>query len=623
VSTAISQEAPKHNTGHRWAWLYPAALVAAVAAIVAYRKTGSWDFFWHLQTGRVAFLEWTTLPVDIFSYSYEGQPWLYKDLVADVLLWGTFTSLGFVGVALLKAAAVTTAALGVRAARSKPIALMSPWIAAALYIAAIQNRLVERPLLFSLALLPLVLGLVERVRRRLGEPSWLESARAWLPLVLVQWAWVCLHREAIAGLALLLAFGLYVVLWWLFGLRIPRLRMSSNAPSKQSVLVMLTALLVALLMSVVNPSGLAFFRSTAAVAQDDVFLTSVSDFSALTFSQAIEYFPVTLSLCSIAGLWVIVSSVRRVCGARRFASVTVFDISIFATISTFSMQSVRWFPYLSAVSALIILRLLEEIEERLISTSTKLRLTTLRLVSIIAVVCLVATTNTHEPGLGEQRERYPEGALAFAQDHQLGERVVNSFVFGGYVIWQGWPRFRPLVDGRNDTVYDTAFVSHCVSAQHDQGRFESLLERYNADWVLASNEPGREHYTFLARHPDWWLVYWSEAALVYVRRESYPELEELRFRFIQPDNLVQSLGTAVRMTRGNREQLQTIYGELLRMGSSSPHSIRLNVLMALFFNSMSPEHQEDLDVVLSFLRETAPDHPAVLEVFRRLGREIH
>ncbi len=210
----MGQEKEKKERIRSSSWLWTASLMVGAAALVAYRQVGSWDFFWHLQVGKVAVAEGTTLPVDIFSFSAEGDPWIYKDLIADVFLWGAFAALGYLGIALIKAFAVVIAAAGFRLCKVAAQAPMSAWVAAVLYIAAIQNRLVERPLLFSLALFPLLLGCVERLSANLTETDWKLLARRCIPVVIVQWIWACLHRAAVTGIALLVAFALYAVIRW-------------------------------------------------------------------------------------------------------------------------------------------------------------------------------------------------------------------------------------------------------------------------------------------------------------------------------------------------------------------------------------------------------------------------
>src|SRR5512137_1283364 len=89
-----------------------AAMFAALALVAGVSQTRDPDVFWHLQVGRVALSQLTTIPADVFSYSQAGAPWAHKDLVADVLLYAGFAQLGYVWLLVLKVLAVAGLAFG-------------------------------------------------------------------------------------------------------------------------------------------------------------------------------------------------------------------------------------------------------------------------------------------------------------------------------------------------------------------------------------------------------------------------------------------------------------------------------------------------------------------------------
>jgi hypothetical protein len=122
------------------------------------------------------------------------------------------------------------------------------------------------------------------------------------------------------------------------------------------------------------------------------------------------------------------------------------------------------------------------------------------------------------------------------------------------------------MDGRLDALYPPPFALEVVRAAHEPAVFRAMRarERDPADWVLASNRPGQTAYTFLARDPDWMLVYLSEPAAIYVRRAAYPELEPLAFHGIDPAD---PLGSIVRVLPPDLPGLEA---EVLRVARESP-----------------------------------------------------
>jgi hypothetical protein len=77
------------------------------------------------------------------------------------------------------------------------------------------------------------------------------------------------------------------------------------------------------------------------------------------------------------------------------------------------------------------------------------------------------------------------------------------------------------------------------------------------------------------------MVYWSDTAAVYVRRDAHPELEALRYRFVDPYDPVRSVLGALR-TAASPETTAAIGREVHRMLVASPASPRALIAQALY-----------------------------------------
>ncbi|RVA45869.1 hypothetical protein EN933_21975, partial [Mesorhizobium sp. M7A.F.Ca.US.001.01.1.1] len=82
------------------------------------------------------------------------------------------------------------------------------------------------------------------------------------------------------------------------------------------------------------------------------------------------------------------------------------------------------------------------------------------------------------------------GALAFAQSHHLSGNVLNSYNFGGTLIFHG---FKTYIDGRTDQL----FLGGFTKSDNDTGRgdgkplLEARLKKYAIDWALLSADDSR------------------------------------------------------------------------------------------------------------------------------------
>jgi hypothetical protein len=255
-------------------------------------------------------------------------------------------------------------------------------------------------------------------------------------------------------------------------------------------------------------------------------------------------------------------------------------------------------PYLVLSAAFALALLVDELTPRLRAARAWAALAT------AGVLVLALAARRGAPfSLGPDERIVPVAAVDFAKAHRLDGPVLDSFEFGGYLIFRGVP---VLVDGRLDTLYPPAFVATCIQAE----RKPALLSRLPLDavgWALGSNGDERWTHRYLYRDPAWAEIFWSEAASVYVRRDRHPELLPLAFTTIDPAAPELSAAEAVRSRDPAR--LAAAHAELGRMIAASPTSVRANAALAIYFHLLG--RTADRDTVMRALRAMAPDHPAV------------
>lgn len=610
-------------------------LVLPLALLSGAQRSGSWDMYFHLATGREVLRQHSRLPVDPFSFTAAGQPWIYKDLVADVLLYLGFSTLGFWAFFLLKVLCALGIARGLwlalpgvpappptvltedpsqSARRPAPRAL--PWLCATgLLLAALQYRFVERPLLFSLTLFPLFLGLLQRTHERLLAPPC--TARALIaaaaPPVLLVWLWLQLHREAVVGVALLLAYAAYAALAVLVRGRLPRLLATLPRCSAAAAAGMAGAVL---LLCPLNPGGLTTFTSTLAVGQSEFYRQYIMDWRALPPLHLVREFPVASALTVLAALQLIVL-LRRAPRPEQPPRPDLWHLGLLLLFLGLTLQSSRYLPYLASASALITVRVLPLLLQRTLLPPIRLRGALLVLVALGAAA-LERGASPHKLGVGPVPDHFPESAIRFALHNGLHQRVVNDVALGGYVHWAGWPQLQVSIDGRMDTVYTPEQLRRHIGAQQSERLFAALRQEDGADWVLAENEYGLESFSFLAHDPAWALIYWSEPAAIFVRRDAYPQLQGMAFRYLDSSAPFASVERAALLARQDPARLPQIEAELLRLLDGSPRGVLSRSLLVVFYHYVGPERAAQRNQLYGELLREHPDHRAVLDLPRHL-----
>jgi hypothetical protein len=471
-----------------------------------------------------------------------------------------------------------------------------------------------RPRLFTLALFPLALVLLEQARAAAQRRAGSRELAIWFgaAAVLVV-SWLQLHRGGLAIAPLLVGLLLYLATARLLARWSAARLFFGPAPDRRGLLAAALLALAPLVAALLHPAGKTLLSSARGVMNTEIYRQHVSEFQPISLHEAWLHFP-ALVLLVVAALVSAAVALRRLGRGDASFSGIAWPAAVLLLFLAQAPGSVRWLPYLAAAALLLLVWFAARrpLHMPLLHRSPALASAT------AMGAALIQLASPHELGLGESPQM-PAAAIAFAHKHQLGPRVHNAFHFGGYLIWAGAPAFQTIVDGRNDMVFGAKFFLDCVTAEDDPTLFRDLEQRLPSDWVLAANPGVSPAFGFLDRDPDFIPLFWSEPATVYARRGRYPALEANALRFIRPSDPVASLGAALRAAAGDPKRLAAIEDELVRMHGASPDGVQSNSLLVLFYGSLGPAAMEQRDAYWSQLRQRAPGHPAVRELGRRLN----
>jgi hypothetical protein len=109
----------------------------------------------------------------------------------------------------------------------------------------------------------------------------------------------------------------------------------------------------------------------------------------------------------------------------------------------------------------------------------------------------------------------PGSALAAAERMGLTGPVLNSEIFGGFLIFSGVPTF---IDGRIE-MYGDAFLARYVAIENgDAATLQELLDRYHIAWTFL--DPRQRAATLMSTLPGWRRVYDDPYAVIDVKASS-------------------------------------------------------------------------------------------------------
>ncbi|WP_027060950.1 hypothetical protein [Mesorhizobium loti] len=468
--------------------LLGACVVAYLLAAFAGATLQDPDSWWQVKVG-LDFLANGTFPTtDPYSYTFAGQPWIAKEWLGQVLLALAYSAGGWNGVVTLIIATVglTVFLMGwFLSAWLKPILAIALAFAAAFLIAPIYTA---RPHVFTLPIIVVWTAMLFRAAQEEKAPP------LWLLVLVVLWA--NLHATftlsfviaGFAGLDLLARTGLskpaLLAKWIAFGLLCP-------------------------LVSLMHPYGVKAILATLTVAYGNEAVPLILEWR--PFNAQEQLFQEAAMLLALFGLLV---SRLRIGWAK--ALFIVFAVHVYLAHLRFVYLPFLLIPLVAAVEVAL--------QYPSLSTTTWLAEKRDGLEKIFAgrfyVICgamavlLVGSVailgSTYQ--VAPSPKTSASGALAFARDQNLTGNVLNSYNFGGTLIFHG---IKTYIDGRTDQLFLGGFTKTDEATGHSDGKplLEAQLKKYAIGWALLTADDTR--IPFFAEL-GWKRAYADDYAVIYL-----------------------------------------------------------------------------------------------------------
>jgi hypothetical protein len=448
------------------------------------------DLFFRVEAGRQILARHGLPGVNLYSFTYPEHPdvdtsWLFEVAAAALHARGGFSAVVVAKAAVL--AATFAAAFGVCLRRGAGPASSALALAAAAFVA--RDRFVERPHLFTLAGIVLVVAVSDALARD-GEDDPRRARRLALAALGGVVLWANLHAGVFLAPALLALAAVGARLDGGAGAR-PLSALAAGAAlatlATPTGLGLVTYLRLHTILPALHPVD--EFRPASWTSDAPLLAYGIAvTVAALAISP--RRWRVLLPLAALAALGL--RSIRF--GADFALAAAPVLAQALTRLSPLPAQPgegrVRGVPAFAAAALLI---------------------------ALAAAPRLAAARAGRPPlALGLEESALPLDALRFVEENGLRERMYNDFEIGSYLLFEGYPRHRVFVDPRLPA-YPPEL--HALLGRLDVSRAEwdAAMRRYGVDTALVA-------YAGLNRRAAWWdpetwaLVYRAHDARVFVRR---------------------------------------------------------------------------------------------------------
>jgi len=470
-------------------------VLAGLVICVSCRPEGDPDVWWHLAAGRWM-VEHRQVPrTDPFSYSAAGAPWIAHEWATEVLLYGLYRAFGLYGLSIYRqvaaaAGAVLLYALCLRAAVHPLLA----FAAGAAFVATLAPVFNARPQVLVPVFTLLVLHVLLSHRKGRQRALW------WLvPLAVV---WVNSHGGFLLLFVVLALYGLHTAL-------VPPpggLRSSGWRVAPRRALPVAWVGLVAAVACLLNPNGLrgVMYPFTYFTGELGGATRFVNEFLSPNFSHANMSVPLLLIAGSIVFLAL----------APRAPEIFEVLVLVFCTASF-----LRWQRMIAVFGAVSLWSIAQALQSRFRwhyqpSGGRGASAMKLSLVLVALVMAAAGMPWTRPPNALIHQASYPEGAVRMAKLNGLRGRLLNTYHFGGYLIWRYYGRRVVFIDGRAD-VYAGRVLRDYMTLSTGGPGWRAVLRRYNFDWAILDRDS--ELCERLRLLKDWHVLYADSVAVLLVR----------------------------------------------------------------------------------------------------------
>lgn len=458
------------------------------------------DTGWHIRVGEYI-LDGKGIPkTDFFSLTKFGQTWYAWEWGADVIYAWLYRAWGLKGIVLLSGAQI--ALFAVLLARFMVWRGANPLLAVALTLLAAgagSLHYLARPHLFTLAMLPGAIWVIERDRRR---PDW--AIWTLIPLTAI---WTNLHG---GFMALIACVGLLVV---------------AEAIERNWGGVIRYGLLGAGcgLATLANPYGYHLHEHVIAYLQSDWIKDVVEEFQSPRFrSENLMQFEALLLLGVMAAaasawkrnwahcLWILFWAHQSLVSVRH---ATVF-VSVATPVIAVELTAL-WRQWATGASKKSVLGIFDSLAADM---APNFRWTSLWPVGFLAALLFV-DVGSKWPG-DFPTLRFPVKTINAHAAKLRGQRVFTTDEWADYLLYRFYPDQRVFFDGRSD-FYGPSVGKEYIRLTGGGHDWKQLMTKH--DFRVALLPPDVAIATLLKTDRDWRIVADDGKAIVFERVAGFPK----------------------------------------------------------------------------------------------------
>lgn len=447
------------------------------------------DMWWQLKMGQVIWTTHTVPTTDLFSYTTNHHSIVPQEWLSETLIYGAYRLGGYAGLmlwlwlftTLMLVAGYALCSLYAGNAKAGIVGAMLIWFLS-------TGGMVVRPQMTSYVLLVLELLLIYVGKTR--DPRWFFG----LPLLFL--LWVNCHGAFLLGLIVL-----GVILFCSFCEFEAGALICSRWESGARRWLLL-AFVISCAVLFVNPTGFRqVFYPLDALLHQHLVVTQIDEWKPLLIRD-----PRGIVLFAVLALVFLCLVIRR------SEKIYLHELLLLAMGAWFALSHRRMSFAFGVFAAPLISRLLSSFVEGY-DAAKDFPIPNAVLIALSAVGTFLAFPG--HPALAAQVDaENPVKAVQYIQTHPPAGNMLNSYVYGGYLIW-ALPEHPVFIDGRSDLFEWAGVLREYGEWSLIQDDPTKLLDKYNIGFCLIERNAPMTHVFPLLK--GWKQIYSDDKSVIFAR----------------------------------------------------------------------------------------------------------
>ncbi|MEW6457225.1 MAG: hypothetical protein AB1410_11000 [Acidobacteriota bacterium] len=447
------------------------------------------DIYRHLKVGEIIYKSRAIPETELFTYAEEGSKWIHYSWLSEILFYIFFNNFSWIGLFVLRVLTgffiIYYLFLGISRLNEN---IYFSIILVLLVILLIQGFFLIRPVIFSFLFFSIYLWIIFDFKYRKAKRLF------FLPLIMLLWA----------NVHICFIYGLILLFLVIFGEILNRFFFKDKSFNLKafSFFTFLT-----FGSSLINP----YLHKIYFIVGDYFNLGILKDFI-LEFHSPDFHYPILL----IFPILLVLSSV---CVAlKKTDFVNILLISFFGYLGFDLVRNVPYFVILSLFIVSASLpdlwkEKLPEVKREKIPNVFFIFLNFFIYVGLIYGLMVVARNFKPDEII---KKEYPKEAVEYIKANKFGDKLINHFDWGSFLLYELYPEYKVSIDGRTPAYSKEYFkkFSKTHSGMSEWSEYVDHLKNKGANLIIWPRELPLSQ--ILKERKDWKKIYEDKIAVIFL-----------------------------------------------------------------------------------------------------------